>query len=470
MVKQWPIFHQLRLTLEALTPHGVQTGMGDLTHDTLLVRDANGLPALPATSIAGVLRRLYNERATNPAETNELFGYADGNAGQPSRVRFTWALAHDSSNTPIDGIADLPDGDPVIALLQEEKPLVRQRVRLSEKGVAEDKGKFDTTLVPAGCRYTCFITCWSDGSPEQENQWQRLMSCLQSDDFRLGHGTRSGQGAFRICDAAHGRWDLTNSTDAQAYQNRPRRRRDIGNLTALDLATPAEENSLPIFTLPLVAEAGWRIGGGELTLKADENDAHKAPDMLPQSEPSITWNGSKGTVAQRTVVVPASAIKGALAHRIAFHDRCLRGQWVEQTPQGESPTSDAVVELFGSASDASKDSQAGCVIIDDLYPENPKVARQMHNRIDRFTGGVMRGALFEEELLWKTPLDLRLAIKPRGDISDTSRQALKLTLEDLARGWLPLGAGGSRGNGIFTAREDGNWNDSGHWIKTGETA
>jgi len=468
MIKEWPIYHQLRLTLEALTPHGVQTGFGDTTHDVLLVRDANGLPALPATSIAGVLRHLYDEKASDENDTSDLFGYAEGTSGQPSRIRFTWGLAHDSTNTPAEGLVTLPEDDSVLDLLRKEKPLVRQRVRLNERGAAADKGKFDVTLVPAGCRYTCFISCWSNGSEAHEVQWQRLLEIIQSEEFRLGHGTRTGQGAFHACNIAHGKWDLRNPADRTAYLSRPRRRNELGTLATLD-SRHKPTATLTTYTQPLVAEAGWRIGGGDVSLTASHDDSGRAPDMLPQSEPRIVWTGPKATVDMRQVVVPASAIKGALAHRLAFHDRCLQEQWVDDSSIENSPST-AVCEIFGQASTATEEARAGCVMIDDMYLENTTATRQMHNRIDRFTGGVIRGALFEEELLWQTPLTLKLRIKPGRTISDTSREALKRTLDDLARGWLPLGAGGSRGNGIFRAEDQGQWSDHGRWLEHGDPA
>jgi len=124
---------------------------------------------------------------------------------------------------------------------------------------------------------------------------------------------------------------------------------------------------------------------------------------------------------------------------------------------------DAVSTLFGSAnSDIEVQGAAGLVIIDDVYIEAPKVTSQMHNRIDMFTGGVINGALFEEELLWQTPLSLKLTILNQDKVSTLARKALLLSLDDLTQGWLPLGAGGSRGHGCFlgaTQWSNNAWSD-----------
>ncbi len=56
MIKTRPIFYQVYVTLEAKSAHAIHTGHGDTTHDSLIVRDANGLPTLLGTSLAGILR------------------------------------------------------------------------------------------------------------------------------------------------------------------------------------------------------------------------------------------------------------------------------------------------------------------------------------------------------------------------------------------------------------------------------
>ncbi|MNT84508.1 hypothetical protein D3C72_2245260 [compost metagenome] len=93
----------------------------------------------------------------------------------------------------------------------------------------------------------------------------------------------------------------------------------------------------------------------------------------------------------------------------------------------------------------------------------------MHNRIDRFTGGVIDGALFSEEVLWQTPLNLSIGtLQPQrlAQLDATTRQALQRALEDLSQGWLPLGANGSRGLGVFSdpSGQGPQWSDAGQWI------
>jgi CRISPR/Cas system CMR subunit Cmr4 (Cas7 group RAMP superfamily) len=455
-----------RVTLEALSAHGIHSGQGDYTHDVLLVRDANGLPALPGSTLAGVLRHMYAARH-GQATADTLFGCI-GDGAQPSWLTVAWAHVHDSNDRPVpEGIAGCED-DVLLSYLQNDKPLVRQRVRLNHRGAATDAGKFDQTLIPSGVRYTGWLGYWCNGTEESDQAWQQLLSLLTHQRLRLGHGTRSGTGLFQTAALASGSWDLRKPEGRRGYVKRPRSRSSSAGLEPLELAyTPGLE-----VTMELHAESAWRVGGGERSLFAHD----KAPDLLPQHETRIAWTATGAQLNHSWHLLPGSAIKGALRHRVAYHYRCLTGDFAGH---GTSPAPEdclAVQSLFGFSE--GDNGQAGILAIDDLYMAPAEHGVLMHNRIDRFTGGVINGALFSEEILWRSPLRFRLEVidsHRHGEVDKAMRAALQRTLADLACGWLPLGAGGSRGLGVMLD-ESGTgpvWSDGGAWISgssPGDTA
>ena len=129
----------------------------------------------------------------------------------------------------------------------------------------------------------------------------------------------------------------------------------------------------------------------------------------------------------------------------------------------------AVKTLFGYTS--GEDAHAGLLVFKDVYlPSNHSSHIQMHNKIDRYTGGVMKGALFSEQVLYQGNITVSIEVLPSKDEVDGKiKQALALTLQDLAQGWLSLGASGSRGLGTFSAHNfDTMWSDSGAWMAQGE--
>lgn len=472
MIAQRPIYHYARLVLEATTPHGVHSGRGDATHDVLLVRDANGLPFIPATSLAGVLRHLYTAEY-GEQEARQVFGHADGSDGQPSWLNIMAALVNDSHNIAEEGLRDQPEQDPLLAYLLADKPLVRQRVRLGRRGTAMDTGKFDVTLVPAGTRYTTFIGYWASDTPEEKEVFDRLLVLLRSPAFRLGHGTRSGSGVFRVQALATACWDLRTPEGRSGYCQRPRKRASTHGLVTYTARTAASDGKSVTAILPLQAEGGLRIGGGEVSLSGHDEQG-RLPDLLPQSEPRIIWNGEQGQLSEPMPVIPGSAIKGAIAHRLGFHCRRLSGELIDpgQMPPPDDQPHTYVQDLLGwIAEEDNEDGQAGKLLIDDIYLEAPKSMRQTHNRIDRFTGGVIKGALFEQEMVWQPSLTLKLTILATHDLQPHSVlcEALKATLDDLANGALPLGASGSRGQGYLVGTQAIQWSDKGQWLTQRDT-
>lgn len=472
MLAERAIFRMALVTIEASSAHGVGTGRGDATHDVLLVRDANGLPFLPGSSVAGVLRHSFSRHYGTEAE-NALFGSL-GEDGNPSWLSVAAGMLHDAADRPCEGLlaSDRLANDPLLAALAEQTPLVRQRVALSHKGTAVDRGKFDVTLIPAGARYSTLLGYWCDGSLESRSAWTRLLTLLTGVPLRFGFGTRSGYGNFRVERLAVGEWDLRTVEGRTGYAARPRSRARTDGLEPWSIAeSPSPAADLEV-RLALQAEAGWRVGGGERSLSGSD------ADLLPQHESVIQWRNGRGSFGAEAYLLPASAVKGALRHRVAFHYRRLTGEFAAPGMDAAPEACPAVAALFGHADQES--AAAGLLHFEDLRFEDlrfeadaHRAEKAMHNRIDRYTGGVIRGALFSEEVLWRTPLTLRLAL-PASDRRDAvprlMRQALQATLEDLASGALPLGAGGARGHGVFVAAEgagEPRWSDEGAWVRGG---
>lgn len=467
-----------RVTLEARSAHGIHSGQGDVTHDVLLVRDANGLPALPGSSLAGVLRSAYRQYI-GPEHTDLLFGHRNRSDqdGQASFLTVGWGLVHDSQNRPIEGLSPDAATDPLLAFLLNDKPLVRQRVRLAHTGTAEATGKFDVTLIPAGVRYTTLISYWCDGSEPSLHRWQNLLAVLGSPILRIGHGTRSGNGHFEVVDLLHNRWDLRTQAGRRGFADRPRSRADRQGLDPIEQTTPLKSDSPATDLLPLglqarldlAAEAGWRVGGGERSISGVRYDKDKEPDLLPQHEICVCWKGDHAhfdETRESRHLLPGSAVKGALRHRVAYHYRCLTGAFAGTEAVLPHPEAcPAIQQLFGHAE--GDDGMAGVLGFHDVLLKDAATAQLMHNRIDRFTGGVIGGALFSEEVLWQTQLELRISILPGAERVDAiTWRAFERTLDDLANGWLPLGANGSRGLGVFSSADEKGvqWSDEGRWI------
>jgi CRISPR/Cas system CSM-associated protein Csm3 (group 7 of RAMP superfamily) len=508
--------HIARVVLEAVTPLSISTGSPDGVFDSALVRDANDLPAIPATSLAGVLRNLYTQQHGSKAaqrlfgyqhrddlfgskgqrrfDAQRLFGYQHRDDGAASRLHVGWGHLLDSRGRAACGLllgreAQRLRDDPLLAdvMAQQDNPNHRNRVRLTHRGAAADTGKFDRTVLPAGHRFAVELRLWT-APDETDDLWQSLLSLLGHPGLRLGGGVRAGLGRMHCIRLHTGRFDLRQPAQAQALARLGADPSATQGLDArpipqfpvahwLDSTLSLDARPMPQFpgvdrldsTLSLDAHNLWRIGQGDVAIGNIGPD-DKTPDLLPVTERRVVWNNGRGQVnAQRELLLPATSLKGVLAHRIAFHARRFAGRWADQEHardrDGHPIPPPEVLALFGQIKDKAEAGQApqgwaGCLFIDDTYLPIHQSARLMHNSIDRFTGGVREHMLFEEENVYGGQATVHLSIdlqrlksaaSDHGTTVAAIQKAFVAALRDLGEGRLALGARSTSGNGFFRA-------------------
>ncbi|WP_439598200.1 RAMP superfamily CRISPR-associated protein [Falsiroseomonas sp.] len=480
MITDRSILRLALVTVEAVSAVSIGAGTDDNTFDVALVRDANGLPALPGTTIAGVLRTLWRTHGVRVADETRLFGNAGGAAARPtaggdtaeespSRVEVGWGHIVDGGGQPVIGrlITDVPAHDPVLAYYLDEdrrQPAQRDRVRLTARGSAADTGHFDRRIVIAGTRFTFELALWSDGTDRhaEDREWQALIGLLHSPLFRVGGATRSGLGRLELLEWHEARYDLGTAAGRQAFAaGRPAAhllrpsadmvRRLPGNEA---MASPALLRQIDLEVADFL-----RIGDGAVSLAAD---TRRTPKMLQATEEQWVWPDGAPPHRERCLLIPASAIKGPLRHRTAFHHARRTGNWAAPDSEAALDFADrspAVRALFGSIKDSrrsreaagSDSTHAGRVLIDDIllhWPPRGAFAKVFaHNGLDRFTGGVRDGVLFDEEVVGGFPFRLTLHILPGADTQ--AMEALEDAIADLETGRLQLGAASSRGHGVL---------------------
>jgi CRISPR/Cas system CMR subunit Cmr4 (Cas7 group RAMP superfamily) len=495
------LFYIARLVLETCTPLSIATGRTDGLADNLIVRDANGLPAIPGSSLAGVLRhayqRFYDKDGTD-TNTNQLFGSGkdENETGNPSFVHISWGCLHDCNDKPIEDLLDTVDSrwkdDEILTNALQPLPVRRDHVKLNHRGVsdAEKQGKFERTSLTTGHRFSVELSLWS--SEENDQRWTNLLDLLQRPNFRLGGGTRRGLGKLKIVRCSQGQFNLTTEDQFNQFRALTQSLADTTQLTELSTSEPQAQITVQLTPLD---GYGYRFGGGVEPLIKDSQ-----ANLLAVTEQCVEWENDKqndkGRIAPtKKLLIPASGVKGALSHRIAYHYNALTNTFAddEQIQQqladyvGEN--NEAIKALFGYVIEKEKDendsaqlendkesAQMGCLIFDDVYLERTnqlQVIEYPHNGVDRFTGGVREGVLFSEEVVTsQQSFSVNIAIVLPSNNNQTWNllkehgkdnkvwEALQRALNDLVEGRLALGAGGGRGHGYFK----GKWTTDNEWL------
>lgn len=419
---RWTI--SAELVLESATHLGA--GAGD-TADMAILRDARtGGPLLPGTSIAGALRAhladvLGGYRTAEDARVARLFGGSRGDD-----------LGAQSPLIVFDSIGTLPAGNAVE---------IRDGVQIeAARGTAEDHKKFDLEVLPAGTTFPLRFDLVAP-SPEEESELVShlvvALSGLSSGDIALGARRSRGLGAVRATSWRAARYDLTSREGWMAWLLSDSGAFLAGAVTGTTDVREACERACPGLTLTPVQDRRRRLVvvadissiGGLLV-----RSAPTGPDA-----PDATHLRSAGRS-----VLPGTAVAGVLrkqALRIARIARDGKGdaeRWVDR--------------LFGprvagvTASDSSSPCSSRLRVSESVIEEGTR-SRPSRIRIDRFTQGVVPGALFDEEPDHGGQVRLRIELREPepGEVG-----LLLLVVKDLLSGEIAVGGTSAIGRGRFT--------------------
>ena len=444
--------HIARIVLEASTPIAVGSGMSDMQTDSPVIRDVNGLPYIPATSLAGVIRHSLELKD----DDSNIFGYHDRKGGRGSRAVFTDAVMVGEKGEVLDGIQNIDWDSPFYSHYQEL--CVRQHVRIGHTGVAEDAGKFDNEVVFQGTRFVFELEVVSD--KDQEADFENVLSRIHQTSFRVGVGTRRGYGQLTAvrCDCAF--LDLSQEADLQKYQEKSS---NLNEDKAWSKFQPRENpgsvsQDWVQYQLDLRPRDFFLIGSG-----MGDDDA----DSVPVVEAVVTWDGDKPKFEERQVLIPASSVKGALSHRTAYHYNKRKGHYADEIDKVSDYVgvrNAAVRKLFGCAAGENEEAagdkapvnapRRGNVLLGDVFLPVQDTKVFYHNKIDYFTGGTINGALFQEKSVYGKGCSFKMEILVHRDAleEDDVREAFEQSLRDLCAGLLPLGGATGRGNGIFEGK------------------
>lgn len=441
-----------RVTIEAATPLAVGSGEKDITTDALVIKDFNGLPYIPGTTIAGVLRHAIGETMAK-----DFFGRheSDSKDSRGSEIIFSEAKMIGSDGEVIDGLQSIDFENDQFYAKFKELP-IRQHAKITDKGITARGGKFDEQVVYQGTRFVFEIEMVSedkDNSPKKLNDFISVLRELNSHTLRIGSGTRCGFGKIKVKNIVWRKFDLTNPNDFKDYINKSSDLRQPFDGETFD--EKASSDKWTTYKLVLQPEDFFLFGSG---FGDDE------VDMTPVKEEAIDWDENEKPVftqnddgqTTKCVLIPATSLKGAIAHRTAYHYNRLKQRFVDVDNPDETPKvgneSEVIRALFGYESQDERVQKRGSVIFNDViqYILPDKILN--HVSIDRFTGGAIDSALFDEKTTFGNGKSFKTEImveKAAFDEDTSFKKAFESALKDIIDGLLPLGGGVNRGNGCF---------------------
>ena len=429
-----------RFVVEAETPLFVGSGQTSLLKDALVAKDCNGFPMIPGTSITGILRHAL-EGDESHEEWQSIFGHKEAQ-GSASRLRVSPAMMMLNASTCSEGIIDFDDAN-TYALNRYSTLPSRQHVRINDKGVSQEHGLFDNEIVYKGTRFIFELEL--RGTENDMNEWSGLMHFIHNPTFRIGSGTRNGYGKLKVIRSFTKIFDL----------------RILGSFHEYLDFNPSLNSGISWDNSEQKTTSNSNYARYQLFLKPDsffifsEGFGDDEVDNKPKEEEIVYYKSDGLYFSNKNTLSPASSVKGALSHRVAFHFNRLNQNF--ESNGKISSDNLAVYELFGEMGGASdREPKAGNIFMDDLYFSEDEMVNDKifnHVAIDRFTGGALHGALFSEKVssLLNNELHISVFVK-QNNYSAHVIQALENALQDICMGLLPLGGMTTKGNGMFTGR------------------
>ncbi|MEH2239748.1 RAMP superfamily CRISPR-associated protein [Nostoc sp.] len=420
-------------TLVLDTPTCLGSGDADGDTDLILLRDSREDKALlMGSSIAGALRNYLREYKNGYSATEEslLFGgLRSDEEGEQSPLIVNDALSRENIK------AELRDGVKINSVTR----------------TAEPGAKYDLELLEAETKFDLYFELLIDAENNQEQLVRELAIALQGlecGEISIGMKKRRGFGRAHVEN-----WQVWQF-DLQKYDER------IAWLTFEHWSTGLLPNYQPYDSIENAL--GVSVDGGDkrdrltinatftlaspLLIRSGQASTNKAPDVVHLKSRRND---------ELKPILSGTALTGALRHRAE--------RIINTLTQGKKQliTEQIVNEMFGfvkdkkqklesTNDDQTKRAKASRLTVDEsIIKGATKDNDLVQNRIaiDRFTGGALHGALFNEQPIFggdETSLELKLELRQP---KNHEIGLLLLLIKDLWTGDLPVGGTSGIGRG-----------------------
>lgn len=377
-------------------------GSGNASHtDRDLLTGNDGRPFLPGASIAGIARSLL---LADNGEMQQIFGGEKEESTQ-SIVTF-W-----------DGT--IPEDEPFTISF-------RDGVAINERTkTAADQSKYDFEVLNPG---TCFRLRMEVVVREEQKElpYQQFVSnflaCIRSGDFRIGGKTMRGYGKVSLEDVRIMKktFDGDDAADFLDYVNFDWEELKKGGEEKL----PKPTYRSPYTDLELLLRP-------ESTLLIRN---YFVQNMGADCE-QLQTNGK--------TVIPGTAWAGLFRHKVT--------ELLEECMDDETQAKGMIEKLFGPEKKSDERWRARILFEEsmnvDVKPEEQSELRLiMRNKIDRFTGGVLKSALFSERVAVGGAFRLGIRIR---DAKDYEIGMVLLAAEEVCSSLAAIGGATAVGRGVL---------------------
>jgi hypothetical protein len=452
--------HYLKITFQLESPLCIGSGRNDITDQDIL-RDARGIPYIPGSAVAGVIREAC-DGAIDEDRLKYYFGYAHINKGKndesvESSIIESKIIFYDATLVD-DGKSK--EGELLYRISQ------RDGVALNEYKSAKKQAKFDWEILEGDCKFQTFIEISEEESDNEivaEEMLINIAKVWKEADIRFGAKTTRGFG--KICNVdiirrsfelvkspKNGKGNIEDWLEFDAFDNKSWEDNDSYEKISSDFKKYNEWKLKEKKKLSLKLKLQGGISIRRYSTQCSEEES--SPDQEQMT--TIKFNNKKSSdqdqmESQKSIeeiaVIPGTTWAGAIGHRM---EELIEGSKVEKVERKDNDIQ--IYHYFGAAKENNKEKSLICFGESRLTGGEFKIMSR--NAIDRFLGSTAEGALFTEKIYigGETTLDISFGdpYNTAVSYSDDFIKALAATLTDLHEGYLAVGGATSVGRGVFS--------------------
>ena len=415
---------------ELVQPMHVGSAGGD--PEEVLIHPVDERPYLQAAGIAGVFRNAF--RQILPEREDDLFGSSEeGDDACFSRIVFSdGRLVGPDRGTQTDQ-RTYSQGRPAAL---EFRPRIKIDRETGTAGTNEIKatrgesgGRFNMQYVGAGTQLVFSVYILSDGKHEGDDACFRTILGTMENGIQFGGQRSNGCGYVKPAQILFHEYDLTNPEECSKWMEEDHFRGNDYTDILGSIKSAAALNAYEV-------EVKGRTEGSLLV------KAMIVPDVGENAPDDMNMQNAAGDY-----VIPGSSLKGAVRVRME--------EIAEYLASRSGIDAAALIEnAFGTDAQRLQENKGkpGNLRFRDTIvgsrEEDDMALIQHRIHIDKFTGGVMHGALFSTKDV-HGKVDIRINITNRNN-PDQTLALLLFALRDLADGSYNLGSGYNVGKGFIT--------------------
>lgn len=408
------------------SPLSISSGEQEET-DADVILDERGFPMIPGSSLAGVLLD-YSREFESEKELSRLFGMQEERKHGTQSDRQSRVFCYDT-------------------ILENANAGIRDGVKLGENKTPEQHSKYEMQIVERDADFRMRIEiiqrqeCLAEGCTIEE-AWsldmlriRRWFQGFQTGELRIGGKANRGYGKLDIESARIKKFHMEDAKEYRKWLDWHWDDTDaFAEAESVELINAVDEHARTEHVLEVPLHIPYTL------LVRSYSTAFTKKDSLPDYG-QLTVNG-EGEQA----VIPGTSLAGAFRSQIAKSvNRIAHLNSWEAAQKKLEP-------FFGTwvtNQNHEEDLLPSKIIFEEMKIDGGHGLTMTRNAIDRFTGGTVEGALFEETPWAGGSALLRIRWKKENRDHDAICGLLLWAVMDLQSGILPIGGETAIGRGIF---------------------